>query len=856
MPATSLPQLKVLLSALLLYLISNSAFAENPTVHISAKPTWVSIFKPYDKQVPARKVENGYFYQLIEEQEHIENKADYHHIIKQIVSATGIQNSSEISVGFDPSYERLDFHQIIIWRDGKPQNRLSANAFKIIADEKELSKFIYQGTYSAYCILSDIRKGDKIEYSYTITGRNPIMAGKFCKNIYLQQAQPVAHIYKSLIASPSRKLNFKSFNKPPKMVQSAKNGLTCYAWEDFQVPVARDYNTQPDWSTNYNYVQISDFDNWNEVARWALNINPTATSFTGALAKQIALFKAEAGSNKEKYFRAAVKLVQDEVRYMGIEMGEYSHRANRPENIYNQRYGDCKDKSLLLVSILNAGGIPANLVLINSEAKGKTDIYLPSAYAFDHATVVATVNRKQVWVDPTISYQRGSGLNIYYPPYQKGLILAPQTTALTNIPPSEMGVMECRENYTISKDSNKVTLDVITRYTLNEADKTRGTLASTGVAETEQNYLSYYQKVYPKIESTDSVTIKDNETDNEITTIEHYTISDFFKDDTVSGKKQASFYADYISEQLTDINTKLRYPRMLNYPCAIDFTTQIVLPGGWNVDDSNTDIIRDGYAFKAKTWAMNDTLYLNYKFNYLSNFLPVDKLDEYAADVKQIKNVELGYTFSYAPNGASTFKLNYWMVLAVVIFVLIIGGLAFKIYHTETPEILFEPGATFMPLGGWPIFIAIGLGFTATAIFISLAEGTYFNLARWDAHIANTNRNAFRVFFTFEVLGNTFLLCYSIFCLILLLNKRDILPRYIIGFYLAGLAFFILEFVFSDIVLKKTSTEAVSPVIRAVIASAIWIPYFMRSERVAQTFIVPYPASNYRYEEMERKQTV
>ncbi|XHR98086.1 hypothetical protein ACFJIV_16335 [Mucilaginibacter sp. UC70_90] len=42
---------------------------------------------------------------------------------------------------------------------------------------------------------------------------------------------------------------------------------------------------------------------------------------------------------------------------MGIEIGEYSHRANNPEKVFRQRYGDCKDKSLLLVSMLKAGGL-------------------------------------------------------------------------------------------------------------------------------------------------------------------------------------------------------------------------------------------------------------------------------------------------------------------------------------------------------------------------------------------------------------------------------------------------------------------------------------------------------------------
>jgi transglutaminase-like putative cysteine protease len=843
--------LSCLLLCSLLAAFVNNAHAAIPIVHISAKPKWLNSYKNYDKQIPLRDVENGYFYQLLEEQINIESKADYSHIVRQIVSGAGIQNGSEISVGFDPTYERLDFHEIIVWRDNKPQNRLSVAAFKVIADETELSKFIYQGTYSAYCILKDIRKGDRIEYSYTITGRNPTLGDKYCRDIYLQQSQPIAHIYKSIIAAPARKLNFRSFNKVPKVAQSVKNGMNCYEWEDFQVKPAHDYENQPGWFTTYAYVQISDFANWNEVANWALKINPVATNITGALAKQIAQFKAEAGNDKEKYFRSAVKMVQDEVRYMGVEMGEYSHRANRPEAVYSQRYGDCKDKSLLLVSILNAGGIPASMVLINSNAGPKTDQYLPSVYAFDHATVVATINDKQIWVDPTIAYQRGTGLNLYYPDYGEGLVLKPDCNALTVIPSSKKGTIDCHENYTISRDSGKAKLDVITTYTLYEADKIRDRIASSGISETEKSYLGYYQKAYPKIESADSITIKDNEVKNELVTIEHYSIAGFLKADSTSDKYEGGFYASFISERIPDINTKLRYPR-ITYPCSINYTISAILPAPWDIEEKNNEVKKDGYTFISKTSAINDTLTLNYRFSYLKNFIPIDKIDDFATDVKQIKDNMLGYDFTYTPGTTNTvFRLNYWMVFSAIIFALILGGIFIKTYRTKTPEIVFEPGANFKPIGGWLILIAIGLGASVLSLVISLAKGTYFGIAQWNAHLHNPTDKAFKALFTFEAFGNVLLACYALFCFILLLKKRDILPRLIVGLYSFAVFFFVIDYIWAKTIFNVISDDVAFTAVRAVVVAAIWIPYFKRSTRVEETFIVPFPETNYRYEEMD-----
>ena len=209
---------------------SETAYAGNPKVHISAKPNWLSSYQEYHQKPSLRDVRNGYFYALSERQIHVEKKADYMHYIREIVSNTGIQNGSQISVSFDPSYERLDFHEIVVWRNNVAQNRLKLSDFKILADEQDFSKFIYQGSFTANLILDDIRKGDRIEYSFTITGRNPIFNDKFCKEIYFQGDKIIAHQFITVLSSPGRKLNMKLFNRAPKPVIADQNGLKRYTW--------------------------------------------------------------------------------------------------------------------------------------------------------------------------------------------------------------------------------------------------------------------------------------------------------------------------------------------------------------------------------------------------------------------------------------------------------------------------------------------------------------------------------------------------------------------------------------------------------------------------------------------------
>ncbi|XHR98087.1 DUF3857 domain-containing protein [Mucilaginibacter sp. UC70_90] len=155
--------------------------------------------------------------------------------------------------------------------------------------------------------MDDIRKGDRIEYSYTITGRNPILNGKFCANMYVQWYTPIAHHYMAIIASLQRKLNFKTFNSVPKPAISESNGLKRYVYEGFQVPPAHDDNNQPSWYNERGFIQVSEFANWAGVVNWALSINPPSLNIKGELGERIAKLKKGAGNDKGKYFRAAVR---------------------------------------------------------------------------------------------------------------------------------------------------------------------------------------------------------------------------------------------------------------------------------------------------------------------------------------------------------------------------------------------------------------------------------------------------------------------------------------------------------------------------------------------------------------------
>lgn len=107
---------------------------------------------------------------------------------------------------------------------------------------------------------------------------------------------------------------------------------------------------------------------------------------------------ADAPSRGEK-IRALYRYVTDEVRYVGLEFGEHRFRPFSADWVLRHRMGDCKDKAALLVTLLRAVGIEANMVLVRTADQGPVASKLAVLEDFNHA--IAYVPAEDLWLDGT-----------------------------------------------------------------------------------------------------------------------------------------------------------------------------------------------------------------------------------------------------------------------------------------------------------------------------------------------------------------------------------------------------------------------------------------------------------------------
>lgn len=162
--------------------------------------------------------------------------------------------------------------------------------------------------------------------------------------------------------------------------------------------------------------------------------------------------KAKVGSDRNAIIASLVRQLHDQVRYTGVEFAEASIIPQAPSETLKRKYGDCKDKSALLVAMLRAAGIPATLALLSTGPGEDSPKDLPGLGIFDHA-IVYVPGPPALWIDATADYSRIE----QFPPADQGrlaLIISPEVQELSLTP--ELGaadnrVVESRDVYLAEK---------------------------------------------------------------------------------------------------------------------------------------------------------------------------------------------------------------------------------------------------------------------------------------------------------------------------------------------------------------------------------------------------------------------
>jgi transglutaminase-like putative cysteine protease len=634
----------------LLFLFSFQSYGQSKRPTAGKEPAWVKLTEiDYSDHSLDDQAEDGYIDVAYAKQHSVADQCTYYKKSVHILSEAGVQNMSQLSFSFDPAYEQLTLHTIWVIRDGKKQNRLQLSKVQVLHQEEDLKRFVYNGTLNAILILDDIAPDDIIEYSYSVKGSNPAFNGRYTDAITMRAGYPYYNYYIRVLVPESRTLNIKNFGDSiPAPAISHQGGQTVYEWQQTHLTGLEVETRLPSWYFPYPYISISEYKSWKEVSQWAMQLFPRNVALSAGLQQAIRQIEKE-NSTSEARVLAALHAVQDKIRYMGIEMGANSHRPANPNKVYEQRFGDCKEKSYLLCLMLQAMNIPADVVLINTDSKATLKNDLPASTAFNHATVRVKVGDRYYWFDPTISRQRGSIDDIEYPDYQCGLVVTDTTTGLTDIPFAGKGMVKVHEAFNAKVEGGEVGLTVTSTYTGSFADEVREEFQNNSNAEMKAEYRKFYQAYYDKIKA-DSISYEDIAATGTFVVKEYYRINSFWQK---TATEDASVYAFVISSYIKRLKeTNRTMPLRLVYPARYEETVEVRLPDDFNEREFSDAVRTDEFYYTVDATFQNHTLTLAYRYENLKDHVPAELVPDYAAKIEKADNM-IGYSIAKSRQGST-----------------------------------------------------------------------------------------------------------------------------------------------------------------------------------------------------------
>jgi len=636
-----------------------SAFANNKNPKIETEPKWITATQiNYTNTSLDAEALDGYSDLHYEKQVSLEHNAVYCKSAMHILSEAGVQNQSQVSVEYDPSYQTVSFHSIKIIRGTQTINQLNLSKIKTVQQEKELDRFLYNGTLTAVLFLEDVRKDDIIEYSYTISGFNPVFKNKFTGTFMTQFGVPIYELFYKLVVPNNRNITIKNSLTTIQPSVSKLSSATSYEWKASAIAPLNSEDNLPSWYDIYPAVLVSEYQSWKEVADWASELFPFSATLPANIKNKVDEIKAK-NKTPEDQLLAALHFVQDDIRYLGIEMGTNSHKPYAPSQVLKQRFGDCKDKAYLLCTLLRAMDIEAYPVLNNTTYKKTISTWLPSPGIFDHCTVCVKINNKTYWFDGTISSQRGLLSSISYPNYQIGLVVQPGTTSLTNIAVQDDARVETKESFYVEGFGGPVKLVVLTNFYGSFADNVRNSFKNSSVKERLADYKKLYTPYFEKLQA-DSLRYEDNEQTGVFTTTEYYTISDFWKrENSVQKVSLEPFLINNIYKK--PASGKREMPYAITFPGTYTEQIDIHLPEDWPITSSD-------FAYKTPSFLLdfsysrpaNDLVRLEYRYKALADHIAPENMNGYLNEINEAeKHIAFQLSNDFDRNTTYSVNMNF-----------------------------------------------------------------------------------------------------------------------------------------------------------------------------------------------------
>ena len=339
-----------------------------------------------------------------------EGQVVYHHQAVRIQSPEGLQ-AGAVTIGWNPALETVRVHGVHIVRGAQVIDVLAGQKFTVLRREANLERAMLDGVLTATLQPEGLQVGDVVELSYSVAHRDPVMHGHSELFFGLLPHASVDHLQLREVWPASKAMRWRELEGlSPASVVAKSGGDTELLVAEEGATRAKVPDGAPPRFSDVSNIEASDFKDWREVSALMAPLYAKASTLPANSPLKAEAAKIRTASSDPKVqAAAALRLVQDQIRYLFLGMNEGGYVPADADVTWSRRFGDCKGKTAVLLALLHELGIEAEPAIVSTAIGDGMDARLPNVELFDHVLVRAVVGGKVYWLDGTRTGDRALG---------------------------------------------------------------------------------------------------------------------------------------------------------------------------------------------------------------------------------------------------------------------------------------------------------------------------------------------------------------------------------------------------------------------------------------------------------------
>lgn len=296
--------------------------------------------------------------------------------------------------------------------DGK-YKEIEVTDFK---EKDEFNQSFYDDSKSLNFIFPNLKKGSKSILKYKENVKNP----RFLSPFYFGDLYPIVNNKVTIITDKNIDIIFKEFNTENLDIsfkKEEKKNSIIYSWEvknideykyeenapTFKkvlphiVPIITSYKSN---NTNTNLAnKVSDLYQWYYSLVKDINKEPADEN----LVKLVKELTADKPTELEKV-KSIYYWTQQNIKYIAFEYALGGFIPREANDVFQKKYGDCKDNSSILYKMLDIAGIKGDLTWIGTRSIPYNYSEVPTPIVDNHMILSYTDNEDTYFLDATGRY--------------------------------------------------------------------------------------------------------------------------------------------------------------------------------------------------------------------------------------------------------------------------------------------------------------------------------------------------------------------------------------------------------------------------------------------------------------------